>query len=127
MGRIDEVAEVEGILLGVAVEAELGSYIAVEIVVLEEVAGAEHVAAGDGVGVDLFDDGGEVGGGVLDAVVDGLLDFWREPIEVEGLVGADVEFREAGKEGGLGGVGRAKLEDEVDVGEGGPRPVGRSR
>ena len=60
MVGVDEVAEVERVLLGVAVESELGSGVAEEVVVLEEVAGAEHIAAGELVGVDLLHDGAEV-------------------------------------------------------------------
>ena len=61
----------------------------------------------------------EVGVGVLDAVVDGLLDLGRELAEVEGLAGADVELREAGEKCALGGIRRAELEEKVDDGEDG--------
>ncbi len=118
VGGVDEDAVVDGVGGGVAVETLARADVAVEVVALEEAAGSEELSAvGDLAGVDLLEDGFEVGLGVGDSVADGLLDLGRELVEVEGLVGTDVEAGEAGEQGGLGWVGRAELEDEVNDGK----------
>ena len=68
-----EVAEVDGVGAGVAVEAEFGSGEAVDVVVLEEVAGAEQVGAGDLVGVNFFDDAAM---SALDSAMPSLMACW---------------------------------------------------
>jgi len=75
---VDEVAKVGSVGSGVAIQTELGSDEAVEIVVLEKFARAEEVGALDLVGVDLLHHHVDVGLGVGDAVGDGLLHLWRK-------------------------------------------------
>src|SRR5277367_2021915 len=117
MVDVAEVAEVEGILFGVAVESQLGADEAIDIVFLEEVAGSEHVSAGDLVGIGLLDNHGNVGLRVVDSIVDGLLNVGCELAEVEGLTGTDVEFGEPGEQGALRRVGWAELKEKVDDGK----------
>lgn len=67
--------------------------------------------------VDLFHHHGEVSIGVLDSIVNGLLNVRGEFVEVEGLVGPDVESGKTGEQEAFRWVGWAEPEEEVDDAE----------
>ncbi|MNV34582.1 hypothetical protein D3C71_1260080 [compost metagenome] len=117
-GVIDEVPHVGGFIGGVAKDPHVGAGVAVQVVVVQVIAGAEEIATGDLMGIHLvFLEGGELGLGIADAVFQRLALFGGEGLEVERLAGNDADGGETRQQVFLGVLCRGKGEHEVQVAE----------
>ena len=99
---IDAVGRIHRFLLRVAVDAEHGGGHAVEVIVLQVLPRAEHVAGGHLPRFDPLLQSREVGPGVGHALLDRRLHLGGEFARVEGLARTDADFGEARHEFLLG-------------------------
>ncbi len=112
---IDIVGRVDGFFLTVAPDAENGGRHAVEVIVLQVFPCAEGIAGTDLARLCPFLQLRKVCPGIVDALTDGFLDFRGEPVPVEGLAGADIEFGKTGHELLLGRMRGAELQHEIQL------------
>src|SRR3954453_7937972 len=94
MVGVDEKPEVSGVRSGVAVQSDLRSHEAIEIVVLEKLASAKEVRALYLIGIDLFHDHFDICFGVGYSVRNCLLRWRRKASKIERLTWTEPKYGE---------------------------------
>ncbi|MNV08836.1 hypothetical protein D3C71_993110 [compost metagenome] len=115
---VDEITDVVGLFGGVAEDPHVGASIAVQIITLEVIAGAEQIVAADLVGIDFgVLELGKLSLGIADAVFQRFALLGAEVGQLERLAGFDTDFGEARKQVLLDILGRSERQHEVQVTE----------
>ncbi|MNQ31564.1 hypothetical protein D3C85_449410 [compost metagenome] len=115
---VDEITDVVRLFGGVAENPHVGAGIAVQVIALEVITGAEEITTGDLVGIDFgFLEFGKPGLGIADAVFQGLALLGAECVDVERLAGLDTDPGEARQQVLFHVLGRGERQHEVQVAE----------